>query len=217
MMHEKQLFAFDWDDVIFDAPTFKQAIAAVLTQAGALPEAIWAPRRKIITEVPYSFSSHVDELMSEFPDLGRQMREQLMNLWGSAGSLVYPDALSFLHGLAGQSPTALITAGDPDFQQRKLAATGLKDSFHHSIFVPVTGARVPKAKAAALGQLLELYPSIIYFDDRADIIEEIHRQHGRHGRITPIRVARDLKTTIPYPHIIRHFGEFTSGRAAYAH
>ncbi len=102
---------------------------------------------------------------------------------------------------------AMLTVGWPEFQQQKMQRSGLARYFDHMLFPAHQSGQTSRQKSRSLGQLLELYPRIIYFEDQPDVVTHIHAEHGKHGRILPIRVNRSLESAIKYPNIIRHFDE----------
>ncbi len=211
MQHAKPLFVFDWDDVLADREKIRAAVRELFVLAGVPPafEEVtydWAKRqggyhfrtqlRAVLRQYPY--------LIRMAPVLQRTFEESLTKL----GNVVYPDAERFIVKLYGTFPIAIVTTGDTDFQQRKVARTGLSQYAQHMIFVPSRNESIGEDKSRALGQLLEMYPKIFFFEDRPQIIKQVHEDHGRHGRLVPIRVDRKLESTLTYPNIIRHFDDF---------
>jgi phosphoglycolate phosphatase-like HAD superfamily hydrolase len=215
MQHSKPLFAFDWDDVIADREQIRDAVRDLFLLAGvprAFEEVTYdyakrqggyhfkAQLRAVLRQYPY--------LVPTAPVLQRTFEESLKRL----SNVVYPDAERFITHLYGRFPIAIVTTGDTDFQQRKVAQAGLARYADHMIFVQHRNESIGEDKSRVLGQLLEMYPKIFFFEDRPMIIKQVHDEHSKHGRVIPIRVDRKLESTIKYPNIIRHFDEFDLSR-----
>ena len=217
LRHTQPLFVFDWDDVISQTDKLRE-LSIELLNLSKLPEPIIiATRDELLERGGYNFYRHAKLLAKRHPDYEVGL-EAVMRIFEKArdrlGSAVYPDAERFLRRLHGTYSLAIITIGDPEFQQGKVARTGLASLFDHMVFLPAPrGERAaPEAKARVLGQFLEFYPRIFYFEDQPKTIAALHEKHGRHGRIVPIRVDRKLESTLKYPNIIRHFDEFDLDR-----
>lgn len=212
MQNQKPLFAFDWDDVIADRDQIREAVRELFVLSGVPPAFEEVTYQWAVRQGGYHFRAqlravlrHYPYLVSAAPALQRTFEESLKRL----GGIVYPDAERFIVRLhTCGMPIAIVTTGDADFQQRKVAQAGLAKYADHMIFVPHRILSTGEDKSRALGQLLEMYPTIIFFENQPQIISRVHEQHGKHGRIVPVRVDRKLESTIKYPNIIRHFDEF---------
>jgi len=212
MLHQKPLFAFDWDDVLADRDQIREAVKELFVLAGVPPAFEQLTYDYAKRQGGYHFRAQLRAVLRQFPYLiptapviQRTFEESL----GRLSAMIYPDAERFIVRLhTANLPIAIVTTGDTDFQQRKVARAGLSRYAEHMIFVPHRNESIGEDKSRALGQLLEMYPKILYFEDRPHIIKKVHEEHGRHGRIVPIRVDRKLESTIKYPNIIRHFDDF---------
>jgi phosphoglycolate phosphatase-like HAD superfamily hydrolase len=209
--HDKPLFAFDWDDVIANRDHIRAAIRELFLLAGTHPDVEQRAYDKVKSLGGYNFRNHLREILHQHPHLVsaspvmyRAYREAMERL----SHEIYTDAERFIVRLHGRFGVAIVTTGDPEHQQQKVARSGLDKYIQHMIFIPQRDETMAADKSRALGQLAEMYPKIFFFEDRPQIIRHVHDEHGKHGRIIPIRVDRKLETSLKYPNIIRHFDEF---------
>jgi FMN phosphatase YigB (HAD superfamily) len=211
-LHHKPLFAFDWDDVILNTDKVRELCYNLPRLAGISDEL----NNKVIDSFKnnggYNFRRHMRDLVRHDASLATVvpvLQRAFDDFFKHEKELLYRDAERIIQRLHGRYDLAVVTTGDPEFQQHKIALTGMARYFRHMLFVPEGKRGVPASKARALGQLLELYPKVFFFDDRVDTIGQAHDEHGHHGRLVPIRVDRKLQSTVRYPNIIRHFDEFS--------
>ena len=210
-MHDRQLFAFDWDDVIANRDRLRDAIRNLFLVAGVSSTVEEESYEAVKKKGGYAFRAHLREILRREPrlkDSAPALAKAFDTLLQEIDRLVYPDAERFLLRIYGHFPIAIVTSGDTDFQQRKVARSGIAQYADHLMFIEHRPQAFAADKSRALGQLLELYPRIFFFEDRTATISTVHKEHGKHGRIVPIRVDRKMQTTISYPNIIRHFDEF---------
>lgn len=209
MQHTKPIFVFDWDDVISATDRLRELTYELLLLSGLDREQIRQAGKEVRHGGGYHFHEHAKLLAKQYPEKEVAL-EAIRRIFDKArdhlGSVIYPDAEKFLHRVAARYPLAVITAGNTDFQQQKIHRSGLAHLFSHMLFVPesMKSHEVPQSKSRALGQLLELYPTILYFDDRADTLATIYDQHKHHQRILPLRVMRNEKPA-RYSHVITSF------------
>ncbi len=125
----------DFDGTLWDSEGFLRELYAVAERYGITPKAMlntwedsWShPARR----EGYSARRHAGKLA----DITPRYSEEELHTWledhhARMGDFVYPDAHLFLHEMrtAGYS-LILLSNGDPVWQRRKLAATGLEDHF----------------------------------------------------------------------------------------
>lgn len=214
-MHDRPLFAFDWDDVIANRDRLRSAIRDLFTLAGVSSAVEQESYEAVKKKGGYSFNKHVREILRHDPrlkDSAAALARAFDALLRSMDRLVYPDAERFLLRIYGHFPIAIVTTGDTDFQQRKIAQSGIAQYADHLVCIEHRPELLARDKSRALGQLLEMYPRIFFFEDRAPVVATVHEEHDRHGRIVPIRVDRAMQSSIAYPNIIRHFDEFDLNR-----
>lgn len=210
MMHTKTLFVFDWDDVVADREQLRALAADIFRLAGVAPQTEQLLYERAREDGGYSFRQHLRGVLRYYPHLissAATLHRSFEESFDRLGTRVYPDAQRFIERLHGEFPLAVISAGDPEFQQHKIGRSRLANFFRHMLFVPSRADRLARAKSRALGQLLELYPRIVYFGHHADVIGHVHDEHSRHGRVIPIRVFRDAPVTLKYPNLVRNFDE----------
>jgi len=210
MQHQKPLFVFDWDEVISHTDRLRDLTQELFSLIDLPSEGVAEVANRVVETGGYNFNRHAHELAKLYPEkeISLFKLQQSYDLARDhLGSVIYPDAERFLRRLYGRYPMAVLTVGDPEFQQQKVYRSGLTSLFSQMIFLP-TYTRgegdAPKSKSRALGQLLELYPSILYFEDRADTIGRIYDEHKHHNRIIPLRVSRANKPG-RYSHVITSF------------
>jgi FMN phosphatase YigB (HAD superfamily) len=210
MRHSKPIFVFDWDDVVADKESVWRLIYDLFRLAGVPHDTIQVTLQKVMPN-GYSFRSHLREILRYQPHLIPAAATLDRAFYESNDRLtqIYQDAELFMQRLHGRYPMAILTTGDTEFQQRKIWRSGLERYVDHMLFVPQEGEEtIPARKSRALGQLLEMYPRIFFFEDQPTTIGQVHKEHDHHRRIVPIRVNRKLESSIKYPNIIRHFDEF---------
>lgn len=215
MFHQKPLFAFDWDDVVLNTDRVRDLVYSLPRLAGVSDEDNRAVVATFNGNGGYNFTRHLKELIKKHPHLataGPALRRAFAESLDKDPELLYVDAARFIQRLSGQYDMAIVTTGDPEWQQEKIWRTGLGRHFKHMLFVPETSEGAPAGKARYLSRLLEMYPKVFFFEDRIDTITRVHEDHGHHGRIIPIRVDRKLESSLKYPNIIRHFDEFDLDR-----
>lgn len=209
MLHSKPLFAFDWDDVLHNTAEMRDFESTLFGLAGVPPEATAAAAFRVRMSGSFSLPRLIGEIGSYYPAVlaaAPTLQRVYHDTWEQRGSLVFPDAEKFIQKLYGRFPLAIITIGDAEFQQRKVYRSGLGSLFNHMMFLaPQKNVAIAgQEKARAIGQLLELYPSVIYFDDRQEIISAVHDEHSKHGRVIPFRVERRNEPA-RYSHVITSF------------
>jgi FMN phosphatase YigB (HAD superfamily) len=213
--HQKPLFAFDWDDVILNTDRVRELVFGLPVLAGVSDQDNRAIFATFKDKVGYNFKTHLKKLVEKYPHLITAV-PALQHAFAESlhrdTELVYRDAARFIQRLYGQYDLAIVTTGDPEWQQERISRTGLGPCFNHMLFAPEASEGTPVSKSRIVSRLLEMYPQIFFFEDRVDTLAQVHEEHGRHGRLIPIRVDRKLESTLKYPNIIRHFDEFDLDR-----
>ncbi len=213
--HQKPLFAFDWDDVVIDTDRLRALVFDLPKLAGISKEDNQAVFDSFRDNGGYNLTRHMRGLAEKYPQLAPVipvLSRAITESMNRDTNLIFLDAARFIQRLHGQYDLAIVTTGDPEWQQEKIWRTGLGRYFDHMLFAPETSEGTPTSKSRIISRLLEMYPKIFYFEDRTDTLARIHEEHGHHGRIVPIRVDRKLESSLKYPNIIRHFDEFDLDR-----
>lgn len=209
MFQTRPVFVFDWDGVLANQDELHRIAADIFALAGVPEQTERATYDRILGAGGYNFRRQLQEVLRHHPHLipsagtlHRTFTDSLERL----SQPVYPDVYQFIQRLRDRYRVALLVAGDSEFEQQKIQRSGLASSVSQMLFVP-RNREVGAAKARALGQLLELYPSVIYFDDEPEALAAVHDTHAHHQRVVSFRVDRSQKQTARYSHAIRSFAD----------
>jgi FMN phosphatase YigB (HAD superfamily) len=132
-------YAFvDFDKTIFDCARFETDIKAVFANYGVTPEDYCSTYlRSLCTvhpqEYDYSFEEQIKFLCELGYDLKNNILEEL-NVLLQTNQYLFADTVSFLNWLKSVAQKmVLLTAGDRDFQLKKIDASGIGDYFYDTV------------------------------------------------------------------------------------
>ncbi|HSR89351.1 MAG TPA: HAD family hydrolase [Candidatus Udaeobacter sp.] len=133
-------FAFvDWDNTVYDTEMFKNDILNIFSKYGASVEDIKKTfRQSLCTISPdqydYSFPEHISFLRELGYKLPESIEAELNTLF--VKDYIFPEAQSFLQFLKQVSEKVmLLSAGDYDFQLRKIKASKIYNNFDDVIII----------------------------------------------------------------------------------
>ncbi len=160
------MFIIDFDHTLYDTNLLSEELWRVLRNQGvAKPDfertyklAIYGAKSEYID---YTFEKHLSILTESGYKLDRaEVLEALYSLL--TVNRLFADSVSFLKYVSGFGNTILLTAGNADFQKKKIVAAKIKDYFDKIIFV--------HRKKENTVQKLRQEAKIIYFIN--DCLEE---------------------------------------------
>ena len=128
-------YIFDFDDVIFDAHAFKNKIADSLLRYGISREDFLDDYAQV-RGPRYSVSKHIADIFQKHNlNIGTNEIEFIVDsLFVDIKELLNEDVVIFVSQHARD--VFVLSAGDPDFQMRKIIETGIKDMVQEVVVVP---------------------------------------------------------------------------------
>lgn len=128
-------YIFDFDDVIFDSHTFKNRIAELLLGYSISREDFLADYAQV-RGPGYSVSQHITDLFQKYNvQVGESEITSIVDtLFADIKQLLNFDVVTFIS--KNTSDVFILSAGNTDFQMRKIIETGIKDIVSEVVIVP---------------------------------------------------------------------------------
>jgi hypothetical protein len=164
-------FFIDFDRVLFDTDTLRQALCDTIEAAGFSEATAMDAYKKATCTHLYLPENHIVEAQELQPEVSVQTATLSDMLYSCVDNLLYPDTLSFLRNINREAYTVnLLTLGAPVFQQTKIDHTGIADFFDAIHICTVE-------KADHLPSLISLDAPFVLIDDRIDSIQAIQAKY----------------------------------------
>ncbi|TAL19173.1 HAD family hydrolase [Patescibacteria group bacterium] len=176
----------DLDNTLFHTSNFKVALLGALKPLGVTDEAFWGTYRHARDPhhgaCQYRFKNHVDLIAQRQPLDQAAALNALGEVLARSEEFLFRDSKDFLSRIISLGISSiLLTRGDPEFQQAKIAASGI-DKLVERIIV------TEEPKINRISECLEGARGAVYMvDDHLDATLEIVR---RYPNIVPILKRR---------------------------
>lgn len=183
----------DFDHTIFDAASFKDALAAAILKCGVSHNVFWqtyATIRKSDRDSGYSPERHLAALNKVIKLNKTSAKKNVNEVVSNSRKYLYADTLAFLKKISSLGvPLILLSYGDRDFQNKKINACGLKKYFMEIKIVQ-------KSKNAAIKKLARKYGGNLIFVN--DNIKETREAVNANANLKPILKRRNDLPTYDY-------------------
>lgn len=154
-------YIFDFDDVIFDAGSFKNRVAESLLSYGISQEDFLTDYARV-RGPGYHVSKHVADIFGAH-NIGvseHEINDIVDELFVDIKQLLNKEVVYFISEHA--KDVAVLSAGNADFQMRKIVETGIKDLVSEIVIVP-------HSKKEWVIAFAEKYPDeVVYFIDNSE-------------------------------------------------
>lgn len=166
---------FDFDDTLFNTQAFARGVQGIFAEYGISEDAYWKSYHAIRGEFStkgwcYSFNEHIEKLRPCLSGDEGGLRERLREYIADTKQFVFPDVPGVLRTLKESGhQLRILSFGDPDFQQAKVAGSGLGVVVSEVI---VTGDN--KGKVLYERGVRDTDPAC-FFDDKVVHIEDVKK------------------------------------------
>ncbi len=171
-------FIFDFDGVIFDAEGFKQKIASVLIQRGISKEVFLKDYSKVHGE-GYNVRSHLNMLLkSNNVETSDKVLDEIEEcIFCDLERYVKKPVLDFIKIHA--KDVYILSAGDFDFQMKKIKAVGLNEVVQEIVIVPYS------KKEWLIDFVKEhIHEKVYFFDD--SVRHTTHDEFKKYNHFQPV-------------------------------
>ena len=160
---------YDFDGTLYATHKYFEAWVNALVEHGLNREQI-VQGANILFSIGFTLEAHADQLGLGGKEV-EKMIKQFMKLINEEGaSLLFPDVVPFLSEQADGHHQTILTFGNPDFQTKKIQASGLSE-FIDDIRI----ARPERTKLEHLREMIEMSSGpITYIDNSPKTLLQVH-------------------------------------------